>query len=510
MQITQDQINSIVNKVVDKISPTIGAVQVLGEQAFGLQGQTAKNQSTTGHTSQNHNQSHKQHSTQAPNPSPSTFQGALGCFNNIDQAITAAKKSFYEFKDVKVAQRKRIIQAIRSICHKHIHELSEMAVYETGLGRYTDKLVKNALAIDKTPGVEDIEPRAFTGDDGLTILEHAPFGVIGSITPCTNPSETIINNAIGMIAGGNSVVFNAHPSAKNISIFTINLLNQAVISEGGPPNLFTTVATPTIQSAQNLMTHPGIGLLVVTGGPAVVAAAMKSGKRVIAAGPGNPPVVVDYTADLDQAAHDIVMSASTDNNIICVIEKEIIVTKNAAEGLKKALIKHGAVELGAYQSKRLEKVILNENGHPNKAWVGKDVQVILKEIGLEVPSSKRLAITETGPEHPYAVHELLMPVLPFIRVDNIDQAIDLAYRLENGCFHTAVIHSKNIDNMHKMAVKMNTSIFVKNGPALAGLGLTGEGPTSFTIASPTGEGVTTARHFTRIRRCVLKGHFAIA
>jgi len=410
---------------------------------------------------------------------------------------------------VPVEQRKRIIKAIRDICLTHKKELSQIAVEETGLGRYEDKLIKNELAIVKTPGIEDVEPVAFTGDEGLTVEERAPYGVIGSITPCTNPTETIICNGIGMIAAGNAVVFNPHPTAKKTSVYAIDLMNKAVISEGGPPNLFSTTSNPTIESAQNLMKHPSIRLLVVTGGPAVVAAAMKSGKRVIAAGPGNPPVVVDDTADLDKAGRDIVTSASCDNNIICVIEKEIIVTNGAAEALKKSLIKHGAVELGSYQAKRLEKIILDENGHTNKQWVGKDVQNILEQIGMDVDPSKRLAITETGPDHPFAVEELLMPVVPFIRVKDIDAAIDLAYRLERGCFHTAVIHSRNIDHMHRMAVKMNTSIFVKNGMALAGLGLGGEGFCSYTIASPTGEGLTSARHFTRTRRCVLSGYFRI-
>lgn len=312
-----------------------------------------------------------------------------------------------------------------------------------------------------------------------------------------------------MIAGGNSVAFNTHPSAKNVSRFTVDLINQAVISAGGPPNLVTTVANPTIQSANILMKHPKIKLLVVTGGPAVVAAAMQSGKRVVAAGPGNPPSVVDETADFDKAAHDIITSGGTDNNIICVVEKNIIATKNAADPFKKALLRNNAIELSSYQARQVEKVIIGEDGNPNKKWVGKDIQEILNEIGMKVDANIRIAFTETDAEHPFAKHELLMPVIPFIRANDIDQAIDIAYYLEAGCFHTASIHSRNIDNLHKMAVKMNTSIFVKNGPNLAGLGLDGEGPASFTIASPTGEGVTTARHFTRIRRCVVSGHFRI-
>ncbi len=488
MKVTENQINAIVDRVVEQLTSNKGKVPTDDSTD-----QTPK----------------KEEKRQDRHISLTQIERNRGCFPGIDSAINAAEKAFLEFKSVSIAQRKRIIAAIREICRDHLKELSKIAVEETGLGRYEDKLKKNELVVAKTPGVEDVEPTAFTGDEGLTILERAPYGIIGSITPCTNPTETIICNGIGMIAGGNSVVFNPHPSAKKTSVYTVDLLNRATISEGGPANLFTTVSNPTIESAQALMKHPKIALLVVTGGPAVVAVAMKSGKRVIAAGPGNPPVVVDDTADLDKAGKDIVTSASCDNNIICVVEKEIIVTKGAAEALKKALIQHGAIEVGMYQAKRLEKIILDENGHPSKQWVGKDVQKILSEIGMDVDPTKRLAIVETGPDHPFAKEELLMPVVPFIRVRDIDEAIDLAYQLEGGCFHTAVIHSKNIEHMHKMAVKMNTSILVKNGMALAGLGMGGEGPTSFTIASPTGEGLTTARHFTRIRRCTLSGYFRI-
>jgi acyl-CoA reductase-like NAD-dependent aldehyde dehydrogenase len=488
MDVNDNQINEIVDRVVDKLASVAAAAGSGSTAPAGPLPKEAR---------------HEAESSFAP------AAGDRGCFPDVDSACRAARKAFLEYRDVPVRQRKKIIAAIRAICLDHLPELARRAVGETGLGRYEDKLRKNRLVIDKTPGVEDLEPEAFSGDDGLTIQERAPFGVIGSVTPCTNPSETIICNGIGMIAGGNAVVFNPHPTAKGISVYTVDLLNRAVISEGGPTNLFSTVANPTIESAQNLMRHPDIQLLVVTGGPAVVSAAMKSGKRVIAAGPGNPPVVVDESADLEKAAREIVASASCDNNIICVVEKEIIVTGGAAAGLKKALLQAGAVELGGHQGKMLEKIVLTGDGHPSKAWVGKDIQLILQQIGMDIPPEKRMAIVETGADHPFAKEEMLMPVLPFIVVRDIDAAIELAYRLENGCFHTAVIHSRNIDSMHRMAKKMNTTIFVKNGMALAGLGFGGEGFTSFTIASPTGEGLTTARHFTRMRRCTLSGYFRI-
>lgn len=481
--ISEDQIASIVDKVVSQIAKP---------EAASAKIEIAK----------------ETKSTKASTIEKYYFD-AIGCFPNIESAIENAEKAFFEYKSVSLEQRKKIIATIRKACRENVESLAKIAVDETGLGRIDDKLKKNLLAINKTPGIEDLEPRSFTGDNGLTLLELAPYGVIGSITPCTNPSETIINNSIGMIAGGNAVAYNPHPSAKKISAYTVDLINKAIIAAGGPPNLITTVSSPTIESANILMKHPKVGLLVVTGGPAVVAAAMKSGKRVIAAGPGNPPTLVDDSADLDQAAKDIVTSASTDNNIICVIEKNIIAHKNIADSFKKMLVKHGAFELNSLQTKRLEKIIVDQNGQVNKKWVGKDIQVILKEIDIDLPAHFRMAFAETDAKHPFAKLELLMPVLPFIRTNNVDEGIEIAYDLEERCFHTASIHSKNIDNLHKMAVKMNTAIFVKNGPNLSGLGLGGEGPASFTIAAPTGEGVTTARHFTRIRRCVVSGHFRI-
>lgn len=485
MSVSNDQINLIVEQVIQKLR---GGVAV---------------QPTPGNPN---SRVHPGSVTPRPATSAAPVVPSLGSFADVSDAIAAAEKAFVEFGHTPLRTREKMIDAIRVICTAHVKDLARMAVEETKMGRVDDKITKNLLAINKTPGIEDLRPTAFTGDDGLTMLEHAPWGVIGSVTPSTNPTETIICNAIGMIAAGNAVVFNTHPSARKCSNYAVHLINKAIIAEGGPANLVVTVASPTIQSAQTLMQHPGIRLLVVTGGPGVVAQAMKSGKRVIGAGPGNPPVVVDETADIDAAGRDIVASAGCDNNIICTVEKEIIVTEAAADDLKRALIKHGAVELSAGQARRLEKILI-VGGHPNKDFIGRDIQVILREIGLEVEPSKRIAIVETDGDHPFAVTEMLMPILSFIRVKNVDDAIELAYKLEGGCFHTSVMHSRNIDSLNKMHMRMNTSIFVKNGPALAGLGIDGEGATSFTIASPTGDGVTTARSFTRLRKCVMSGHF---
>ena len=451
---------------------------------------------------------------QAPPPVQSQAMG-LGVFATVSEAVRAATIDQKEFVALKLAQRARILEAMRQAMRENESVLAKAAFEETGLGRWEDKIVKNRLVTDRTPGLEDLTPVATTGDNGLTLVEPAPFGVIGAITPVTNPTSTIICNSIGMLAAGNSVVFNVHPYAKSCCMQTIALLNKAVTGAGGPPNVITGVASPTIESAQELMKHPGVRLVVVTGGGEVVKVAMSSGKRAICAGPGNPPAVVDETADIDRAARDIVLGGSTDNNIICTDEKEVVAVSSIADALIASMGQQGAVVLPRERLAELEKVVFTEmKGPRQKAWidkslVGKNASVILAKMGMNVPDSVRLVVVEVDENHPLLWTEQMMPVMPVVRVSDANRAIDLAVEVEGGNRHTAVMHSKNLDNLSRMAKACDCSIFVKNGRSQAGLGLDGEGSCSFTIASPTGDGMTGPRSFSRWRRCVLVGHFRI-
>ncbi len=431
-----------------------------------------------------------------------------GVYDSIDAAVDAARRGFVDNEKAPLELRRKMIAAMREATRRHVRELSQYAVEETTFGRVEDKVGKNLLVVEKTPGTEILQPRAFTGDDGLTLVERAPYGVILAVTPCTNPTETILCNAIGMVAGGNAVVFNVHPAAARLSAWHVHVLNEAIQAVGGPKDVIVCVATPTIESAQALMKHKGIRLVVVTGGPGVVQAAMNSGKKVIAAGPGNPPAVVDETANLDIAARGIVAGASIDNNILCTAEKEIVAVAAIADKLKEALGRSSALILNDRQVRDLEKVILEGEG-TNKNWVGKNAGLIAKQIGISAGDDLRLLVAELDEQHPFVQHELLMPVVGLVRARDTVEAIAVAKRVEHGFGHTAVMYSTNIDNMSAMARVINTSIFVKNAPNLAGLGLGGEGYTSFTIASPTGEGLTTALNFTRERRCTLKDAFRV-
>ena len=441
--------------------------------------------------------------------SPTGFsRGTLGVFPSVDSALTAARRAFEEFRTQSLAVRCDVVRAMRDVTLRHKKVLSEYAHAETGIGRVEDKIRKNTLAAEKTPGPEMLQPQAFSGDNGLTLIECAPFGVIGAITPCTNPTETIICNGIGFVAGGNAAVFNVHPAAQGVSGWHIHLLNEAIVNAGGPRNLLTTVAEPTIASAEQLMKHPGVALLVVTGGPAVVKAAMNSGKKVIAAGPGNPPVVVDETADIKRAANGIFRGASFDNNVICSDEKEVICVGSVFDALRRELKSAGAIELSETQIGRLTRRIWSD-GHFDKTCVGKNVSAIVDRIDVRVGDDVRLAFAVVEKDHPLVHNEQLMPILPLVKVKDADAAIELARKAEGGRGHTASVYSRNIDVMHRMAVEMDTCIFVKNGPNFVGLAGEGEGFTSWTIAHPTGEGLTSVVDFVRRRRCALKDYFRI-
>jgi acyl-CoA reductase-like NAD-dependent aldehyde dehydrogenase len=438
-----------------------------------------------------------------------------GIFLEIDAAVEAAAAAYRRLRGGSLEARVAMIAALREVLLPEAEPLARLAHEETGYGRTEDKIRKNRLVTLKTPGPEELTPTAITGDRGLSLVEPAPYGVIGAITPVTNASSTLINNAIAMLSAGNSVVFNCHPSAKRVGCRTVQLINRAVVAAGGPVNLVTTVAEPTVESAQTLMAHAGVRLLVVTGGAGVVAAAMRSGKRAICAGPGNPPVVVDETAEMEQAGRDIVLGASFDNNIICVDEKEVFVVEAAADDLVAAMQRHGAYRLDELERGRVMQLIFERTAGPreagviNKEWIGKNATAILQAAGIGAPPETRLAIAEVPAEDPLVWTEQMLPVLPIVRVPTAAQAIDLAIAAEHGHGHTAAMHSRNLDNLSRMAREANCSIFVKNGPCYAGLGGGGEGFCSFTIASPTGEGLTGPRSFSRLRRCVLVDHFRI-
>jgi propionaldehyde dehydrogenase len=442
---------------------------------------------------------------------PPRALGYRGVFASVDEALAAVGQAQAVFRRISLAQRRAMIDAIRETAIDHAQRLGQMAVDETRMGRVADKTRKHLLVAEKTPGVEILPNAAHIGDDGLTVEEPAPFGTILAITPTTNPTATILNNSISMLAAGNTVYFAPHPRALKSSLACIDIVNEAIERVGGPPNLIVSTNTVDLKTVQDLMRHPKIALICATGGPAVVDQALSSGKRAIGAAAGNPPVLVDDTADPVKAAEDIVAGHSFDNNLPCTSEKEVIVTAGVADALMRCF-KAGpnVVVLDASYLERLEKIVLNaDRSGPNPSYIGQNASVILRELGIAAGDDIRTVVVETDKNHPFVRHELMIPVLSVVRARGFEEAMDVAVEVEGGLRHSAVIHSANIFHMSEFGKAINTSVFVKNAPSYAGLGFGGEGYTSFTIAGRTGEGMTTARTFTRVRRCTLVGAFSL-
>lgn len=435
-----------------------------------------------------------------------------GVFETMDEAIEASEKAQKELLFSKIGDRLKIVDVIRAtvIKRENLEMMSRLSVEETGIGNYNHKLIKNRLAAERTPGTEDLVTEAITGDDGLTLVEYCPFGVIGAITPTTNPTETIINNSISMIAGGNTVIFSPHPRAKKVSQMLVKMLNKAIMDSGAPANLITMVEDPSIENTNKMIENPKVRLLVATGGPSIVKKVLSSGKKAIGAGAGNPPVVVDETADIEKAAKDIIEGCSFDNNVPCIAEKEVFAVDEICDYLIHYMKLNGAFQITDNALiEQLVALVTNDKGGPKTSFVGKSAGYILDKLGIRADESVKVIIMEVPKDHLLVQEEMMMPILPVVRVSDVDTAIACAHEAEHGNRHTAMMHSKNVDKLSKMAKIMETTIFVKNAPSYAGIGAGGEGYATFTIAGPTGEGLTSARSFCRKRKCVMSDAFSI-
>jgi propionaldehyde dehydrogenase len=434
-------------------------------------------------------------------------------FDSVDAAVAACEKAQKSWQwDFSLAQRIRIVNGLREdlLQEDCIEEVSRLALEETGMGRLDDKILKKRLAVEKTPGPEYFTTRAISGDHGLVLEELSPFGVIASITPSTNPVASVYNNTICMIAGGNGVVFAPHPGAVKCSLRAVELVTRSLAKQGAPEGLVVTLTQPSMENLKALMTHRTVRLIAATGGPGVVKAALSSGKPAIGAGPGNPPVVVDETADIRKAALDVILGCSFDNNLPCIAEKELFVVNCVADELKKHMLDQGAFELKEPDLvKRLQELVLNPDHSVNRSMVGKSAPYYLEKLGIKVGANVRVVLVETTEDHPFVQEELLMPILPLVRVADFDEALCASLRAEHGFRHSAAIHSTNITHMSRMARAMETTIFTKNAPSFASIGVGGDCPTAFTIATTTGQGPTTPLSFCRTRRCVLAGAFRI-
>lgn len=443
------------------------------------------------------------------NGSASTVDGSdWGVCSSVDEAVKVAQAGFEQLSKASMEDRTKAIECVRQICDTQAEELGRMELEETKIGRLDHKIEKLKI-IKLVPGTEFLRTDAVSGDHGLTVTEYAPFGVIGAITPVTHSLPTLAGNVVNMVAAGNTLVVNPHPSGAKVACEGTRRFNKAIYEATGLKNLITIIGNPTIESAQEIFDHNGIRLLVVTGGPAVARAALQSKKRAIVAGPGNPPVVVDDSACLETAAKSIISGAAYDNNLLCIGEKEVFAVESIFDQLMDEVGRHGGYRLNSQQVAQLTDIAFDPPKEPgghhqlNRDLIGQDAAVLAKHIGLNVPADTQILYGETDESNPFVPEEQMMPFVPFVRARDFRHAVDMAKEHEHGFGHTAIIHSRNVRHMSIMGKEMDTTLFIKNGPCGAGLGLGGEGYLSFSIATPTGEGVTNPLTFTRVRRCTM-------
>ena len=445
-------------------------------------------------------------------------RGKHGVFQDASEACAAAHEGYLQLQKKGLEARRKVEEIVKTMADANANEWGRLELEETKIGRLDHKIEKLKI-IKLVPGVEWIRPDARSGDHGITLEEYTPFGVVAAITPSTHSVPTLSGNIVNIVAAGNAVVFNPHPSAAKCAALAVREYNKAIERETGIENLVTIVEQPTMDSFNAICKHDAVRLLLVTGGPGVVKAAMQTGKRAICAGPGNPPVFVDDTGCVKRAAQSIIKGASYDNNLLCIGEKEVFALANIADKLMAEMEKNGAVRLNSAQFERLTKACFTfKEGHAggcgpepsvNKDFIGKDAAVLARAAGIDIPANTQLLFAETDAKHPFVIEEQMMPFIPVVRVQDIDEGIRLSKIAEHNYKHTAIIHSHDVENITAMARALDTTLFVKNGPCMAGLGLGGEGYLSYSIATPTGEGVTNPRTFTRVRRCVMVDNLRI-
>src|SRR5262245_15317284 len=488
--------------------------EVVAEVLGRLGGAPAPKTSTSAPTSDSRSCScnGKGHSSPAP-----ALRGKFGVFQDANEACDAAHEAFLQLQQTGVAARRKIEEIIKTLCDKNAEVWGKLELDETKIGRLDHKIEKLKI-IKLVPGVDWLHPDAWSGDRGIMLEEYTPFGVVAAVTPSTHSIPTLSGNVVNIIAAGNAVVFNAHPAASRCAAIAVRAFNEAIHRETGIENIACIVEKPTLESFDTMCKHEAVRLLCVTGGPGVVKAAMQTGKRAICAGPGNPPVLVDDTACMTRAAKAIIEGAAYDNNLLCIGEKEVFALENIADKLTSQMEQNGAIRLSSAQVDALTKAAFTfkpgeGGGCPhasvNRDFIGKDPSVLAKAAGVNIPSGTQLLFAETDANHPFVVEEQMMPFLPIVRVKSIDEGIARSVEAEHNYKHTAIIHSHDVENMTAMARALDTSLFVKNGPCMAGLGLGGEGYLSYSIATPTGEGVTNPKTFCRVRRCVMVDNLRI-
>ncbi|MEE0768742.1 MAG: bifunctional acetaldehyde-CoA/alcohol dehydrogenase [Clostridia bacterium] len=395
----------------------------------------------------------------------------------IDDLISKAKEASKEYMKLDQDQIDNIVKQMSMAGLEHHMELAKMAVEETGRGIYEDKITKNMFATeyiyhsikyDKTVGIINENE-----EEGYEEIAE-PIGIIAGITPVTNPTSTTMFKSIIAAKTRNVIIFGFHPSAQKCSVEAAKTLRDAAIKAGAPENCILWIEEPSVTATTLLMNHPGINLILATGGSGMVKSAYSCGKPALGVGPGNVPCYIDKSAKLKTSVNDLVLSKSFDNGMICASEQSVIVDEEIKEEFENLMKKAGCYFLSEEETNRLRDTmfIKEKDGALNSAIVGQSPYKIAGEAGIEVPKETKVLVLKengVGIEYPFS-KEKLSPVLAYYIVKNSDEGISLAEKLIEfgGMGHSAVIHSENRETIQKFAETVKVGRIIVNSPSTHG------------------------------------------
>jgi len=405
---------------------------------------------------------------------------------DLVERAAAAQKQLSKWSQQEVD---RLVEAIADACAVQAEPLAKMAAEETGFGLWEDKVLKNMLGSKMTwDYIRDMKTVGVLQEDRAQgLMEIAvPVGVVAALIPSTNPTSTVMYKALISLKAGNAIVFSPHPGARKCIQETVRIIRLAAQEAGAPDGLVQCIETITPQATETLMKHPRTGVILATGGSAMVRAAYSSGNPAIGVGPGNGPAYIERSADIPLAVRRILDSKTFDNGTICASEQSIVTERCIETQVAAELEKQGGYFLDAPQSDKLEKILMRAGGTMNPAIVGKSVQTIAKMAGITVPEKTRVLLsrqTTVGSDQPYS-REKLCPVLAFYVEENWEQACEKSIAIldNEGAGHTMVIHSQNEDVIREFALKKPVSRLLVNTPAaLGGVGATTNLPPALTL-----------------------------
>ena len=395
----------------------------------------------------------------------------------IDDLISKAKEASKEYMKLDQDQIDNIVKQMSMAGLEHHMELAKMAVEETGRGIYEDKITKNMFATEyiyhsikynKTVGIINENE-----EEGYEEIAE-PIGIIAGITPVTNPTSTTMFKSIIAAKTRNVIIFGFHPSAQKCSVEAAKILRDAAIKAGAPENCILWIEEPSVTATTLLMNHPGVNLILATGGSGMVKSAYSCGKPALGVGPGNVPCYIDKSAKLKTSVNDLVLSKSFDNGMICASEQSVIVDEEIKEEFENLMKKAGCYFLSEEETNRLRDTmfIKEKDGALNSAIVGQSPYKIAGEAGIEVPKETKILVLKengVGIEYPFS-KEKLSPVLAYYIVKNSDEGISLAEKLIEfgGMGHSAVIHSENRETIQKFAETVKVGRIIVNSPSTHG------------------------------------------